>query len=156
MVLANRMSCEGRNLVRVLIVGLSHGDRNVLAYTRRMMQNFLSFRDNPILPLRCLPTPGISGLLSLAPNCNKFWDGTDDYVRMGHSLAGLSFYKPLQSIGYAEGELELCREGAAEEGWTCWDWWMGECSAYRIIWRCWGVAKVTPAICFTAFLCPME
>ena len=39
-------------LVSVLIVGLSFGARNVLSYTRRMMQNFLAFRDSPIIPLR--------------------------------------------------------------------------------------------------------
>ena len=40
----------------VLIVGLSHGDRNVLSYTRRMMKNVLAFRvpfegDKNSLPL---------------------------------------------------------------------------------------------------------
>ena len=43
---------EGANvLVSVLIVGLSYGARNVLSYTRCMMQNFLAFRDSPIIPL---------------------------------------------------------------------------------------------------------
>jgi len=41
--------------VSVLIVGLFYGARNLLSYTRRMMQNFLSFRDSPIIPLRCSP-----------------------------------------------------------------------------------------------------
>ena len=41
--------------VSVLIVGLSYEARNVLSYTRRRMQNFLAFRDSPIIPLRRLP-----------------------------------------------------------------------------------------------------
>ena len=32
-------------MVSVLMVGLSYGARNVLPYTRRLMQNFLAFRD---------------------------------------------------------------------------------------------------------------
>ena len=44
-----------REIVSVLIVGLSYGARNVLSYTRGMMQNFLAFRDSPIIPLRRSP-----------------------------------------------------------------------------------------------------
>ena len=36
----------------VFIVGLSYGARNILLYTRRMMQNCLAFKDSPIIPLR--------------------------------------------------------------------------------------------------------
>ena len=43
-------------LVSVLIVGLSYGARTVLSYTRRMMLNFLAFRDSHIIPLRRSPT----------------------------------------------------------------------------------------------------
>ena len=42
-------------LVSVIIVGLSYGARNVLSYTRGMMQNFLEFRDSPLIPLRRWP-----------------------------------------------------------------------------------------------------
>ena len=45
----------GLSLVSVLIVGLSYGAKNILSYTRGMMQNFLEFRDNPIIPLRRSP-----------------------------------------------------------------------------------------------------
>ena len=38
-----------------LRTGLSYGYRNVLSFTRRMMQNVLAFRDNPIIPLRRSP-----------------------------------------------------------------------------------------------------
>ena len=46
-----------RHVVSVLIVGhgQSYGARSVLSYTRRMMQNFPSFRDSPIIPLRRSP-----------------------------------------------------------------------------------------------------
>ena len=44
-----------RKIVSVLIVGLSHGARSVLSYTRCMMQSFLAFRDSPSTPLRRLP-----------------------------------------------------------------------------------------------------
>ena len=43
---------EPPQIVTVLIVGLSYGARNVLLYTRSMMQNFLAFRDSPTIPLR--------------------------------------------------------------------------------------------------------
>ena len=43
-------------LVGVLIVGSSYGARNVLSYARRMMQNFLAFRDYPMTSLRRSPT----------------------------------------------------------------------------------------------------
>ena len=43
------------SLVSVLIVRLSHGARIVLSYTRRMVQNCLSFGDSPIIPLRRSP-----------------------------------------------------------------------------------------------------
>ena len=46
---------DGKHLVSVLIVGLSYGARNVISYTRRLMQNFLACRDSPIIPLRRLP-----------------------------------------------------------------------------------------------------
>ena len=42
-------------VVSVLIVGLSYGARNVLSHTRCMMENFLAFRDCPIIPLRHSP-----------------------------------------------------------------------------------------------------
>ena len=42
-------------LVSVLIVGLSYGARNVLSYTKHMLQNCLAFRDSPIIPLRRSP-----------------------------------------------------------------------------------------------------
>ena len=35
------------SLVSVLIVGLFYGAKNVLFYTRCMMQHFLAFRDSP-------------------------------------------------------------------------------------------------------------
>ena len=38
-------------IVSVLIVGQSYGARNVLSYNRCLMQNFLAFRDSPILNL---------------------------------------------------------------------------------------------------------
>ena len=38
-------------IVSVLIVGQSYGARNVLSYNQCMMQNFLAFRDSPIIPL---------------------------------------------------------------------------------------------------------
>ena len=43
------------DLVGVLFVRLSYGSRNVLSYTRHMMQEFLAFRDSPIIPLRRSP-----------------------------------------------------------------------------------------------------
>ena len=43
-------------VVSVLIVTLSYGARNVLSYTRHMMQNSLAFRDSPIIPLRRSPS----------------------------------------------------------------------------------------------------
>ena len=43
---------DGKHLVSVLIVGLSYGARNVISYTRRLMQNFLACRNSPIIPLR--------------------------------------------------------------------------------------------------------
>ena len=44
-------------LASVLIVGLSYGARNVLPYTCTggMMQNFMAFRESPIIPLECSP-----------------------------------------------------------------------------------------------------
>ena len=42
-------------VVSVLMKGLSYVARNVLSYTRFMMQRFLSLRDSPIIPLRRLP-----------------------------------------------------------------------------------------------------
>ena len=42
-------------LVSVLIVGLSSGARNVPCYTRHIMQNFRTFRDSPVIPLRRSP-----------------------------------------------------------------------------------------------------
>ena len=39
----------------VLIVGLSYGARNVLSYSRYIIRNVLTFRDNIIIPLRCPP-----------------------------------------------------------------------------------------------------
>ena len=45
-----------RSLVRVLIVTLSYGARNVLSFTRSKMTNFLAFRDSPIIPLRRSPS----------------------------------------------------------------------------------------------------
>ena len=40
----------------VLIVGLvCYRARNVLSYTRHIMQNYLAFRDSPIIPLRRSP-----------------------------------------------------------------------------------------------------
>ena len=47
-----------RSLVSVLIVGLSYGTRNVLSYTRCMMQHFLAFRDSPITLSRRSPLIG--------------------------------------------------------------------------------------------------
>ena len=45
-----------RSLVRVLIVTLSYGARNVLSFTRSKMTNFLAFRDNPMITLRRSPS----------------------------------------------------------------------------------------------------
>ena len=50
-----RYRVAARQVVSVLIVGWSYGARNVLSYTRRMMQHFLPFRDSPIIPLRRSP-----------------------------------------------------------------------------------------------------
>ena len=50
--------CVWRQIIineRLNPVELSYGARNVLSYTGRTMQNFLSFRDSPIIPLRRLP-----------------------------------------------------------------------------------------------------
>ena len=44
------------HLVSVLIVGLSYGAGNVLSYNRHMFQEFLAFRDSPIIPLRRSPS----------------------------------------------------------------------------------------------------
>ena len=44
-------------LVSFLIVGLSYGARNALSYTRCMKQNFLAFRDSPVIPFRRSPFP---------------------------------------------------------------------------------------------------
>ena len=45
-----------REVVSVLIVGLSYGARNVLSYTRPMMHDFIAYRDYcPIIPLRRSP-----------------------------------------------------------------------------------------------------
>ena len=46
---------KSKSIVSVLIVGPSYGARNVLSYTRRRIQNFLAFRDSPIIPLRRSP-----------------------------------------------------------------------------------------------------
>ena len=43
------------DLVSVLMARVSYGARNVLSYTRHRIQNFLTFRDSPIIPLRCSP-----------------------------------------------------------------------------------------------------
>ena len=43
-------------VVSVLIVTLSYGARNVLSYTKHMMQNSLAFRDSPLIPLRRSPS----------------------------------------------------------------------------------------------------
>ena len=42
---------SSREVVSILIVGLSCGARNVLSYTRHMVQNFLAFGDSPIISL---------------------------------------------------------------------------------------------------------
>ena len=42
-------------IASVIIVGLFYGARNVLSFTRRIMQNFLALRDSPIIPLRRSP-----------------------------------------------------------------------------------------------------
>ena len=50
--------CVWRQIIineRLNPVELSYGARNVLSYTGRTMQNFLSFRDSPIIPLRRSP-----------------------------------------------------------------------------------------------------
>ena len=63
----------------VLIVGLSYRAYEcpmVLSYTRRMMQNFLAFRDSPINPLR---------LSSIAGDCSV--DGDRQYCHHDHSEA---------------------------------------------------------------------
>ena len=39
-------------IASILIVGLSYGARNVLSYTRGMMQSFIAFQDSPTIPLR--------------------------------------------------------------------------------------------------------
>lgn len=57
--------------VSVLIVGLSYGVRNLLSYTRRRMQNFLAFRDSPIIPLRC-SSPAFLASRSKAPLNERF------------------------------------------------------------------------------------
>ena len=51
----------------VFIVGLSQGARNVLPYTKRMMQNFLSFRVCPIIELRRSPKPNAAAGKHLSP-----------------------------------------------------------------------------------------
>ena len=52
-------TCEGEDterIVSVLIIGLSSaGARNILSYSRHMMQHFLASRDSPIIPLRRSP-----------------------------------------------------------------------------------------------------
>ena len=52
-----------KGIMSVLIVGVSYGARNVLFNNRRMVQNFLAFRDSHIIPLRRSPTEIICGLL---------------------------------------------------------------------------------------------
>ena len=44
----------------VVIISNTHC-RNILSYTRHMMQNFLAFRDSPILPLRRSPHSPLNG-----------------------------------------------------------------------------------------------
>ena len=46
------LEAHSTEIVSVLVVGLSYGARNVLSYTRCVMENFLSFRDGPIILLR--------------------------------------------------------------------------------------------------------
>ena len=67
------------SLVSVLTVGLSYGAMNVLSYTICMMQHFLAFRDNPIIPGRRFACTH-----SIAENCGGAdlkWDGS------GHLLS---------------------------------------------------------------------
>ena len=41
------------------MVGLSYEARNVLSYTRRILQHFLAFRDSPIIPLGRSRSPSV-------------------------------------------------------------------------------------------------
>ena len=45
---------ENELILSVFIVGLSYAARNVLSYLIPMMQNFLAFRDSPIIPYKTL------------------------------------------------------------------------------------------------------
>ena len=71
--LSDRHSVPSRIMI-VLIAVLSYGARNVLSYTRHMMQNFLAFRDSPIIPLRRSPEDSCGWSKLLRPGLGRFTD----------------------------------------------------------------------------------
>ena len=107
-----------RHLVSILTVGLSYGDRNVLSYTRHMMQNFLAFRDSPIIPLRRSPTLSLSLSRLIVTNLETKqtmmyeWDILL-WVRAFTKIAFTNICSRSDD-GYAEGEFELCIEGTGD------------------------------------------
>ena len=68
-----------RVIVSILIVRLSYGARKVLSYTRHKMQNFLAFRDHPIIPLRCSPwvLHGMGAAILRGFERNPIWPRSD-------------------------------------------------------------------------------
>ena len=84
-----------RPRVSVLTVGLSYGARNILSYTRHMMQNFLPFRDSPIIPLRRSPIVVVSRSVgrSLAAAASHS-AAASQFDRKSANLMQLSFLRP--------------------------------------------------------------